>query len=130
MGEVVTPAPNPGNSDIVPKGHPGGESKPAMRGYLADLTLKTPVFGDFGSPEQPHFTARQTASLYGIAVIAVAIAFAVRLALQSSLGDESRYLFFVPAVLIASGLAGLGPGLLATVLSMLLAMFVLNSSNA
>src|SRR5262249_41411361 len=46
-----------------------------------------------------------------------------------TLGDESPYLFFVPAVLVAAGLAGLGPGLLATVVSTLLAIFVVPRSH-
>ena len=45
--------------------------------------------------------------------IAIAIALGVRLALATTLGDESPYLFFVPAVLVAAGIAGLGPGLVA-----------------
>jgi two-component system, LuxR family, sensor kinase FixL len=67
--------------------------------------------------------------LYGIALAAVAIALGVRLALATPLGDESPYLFFVPAVLVAAGIAGLGPGLLATVLSTALATIVVRRSH-
>ena len=43
-----------------------------------------------------------------------------RLALTPILQDESPYLFFVPAVLVAAGIGGLGPGLMATGLGALL----------
>jgi two-component system sensor kinase FixL len=62
---------------------------------------------------------------YGLAPAAVALAFAVRAALSPVLGDESRFLFFVPAVLVASWLGGLGPGLLATGLGVLASCFFL-----
>jgi two-component system sensor kinase FixL len=62
---------------------------------------------------------------YVVAPAAVALAFLLRLALQPLLEAQSAYLFFVPAVLIAAGVGGLGPGLLATVLSWLCAYFVI-----
>jgi two-component system sensor kinase FixL len=58
----------------------------------------------------------------------VAIAFLARLALTPILGDVSPYLLFVPVVLIAAGLGGLGPGLLATGLSVVLGLFVITTS--
>jgi two-component system sensor kinase FixL len=60
---------------------------------------------------------------YGIAILAIALALAVRLALTSILGGGASYLFFLPAVLIASALGGLGPGIFATVLGLLLGLF-------
>jgi len=62
---------------------------------------------------------------YGLAPLAVAIAFLIRLALAPVLGDASFYLLFVPAVLVAAGLGGLGPGLLATGLSVVVGSLVL-----
>ena len=70
-----------------------------------------------GSPKMP-------AANYVIAAILVGAAIALRFALAPYADDQSRYLFFVPAVLIASGLGGLGPGLVATALS-LAAVFAL-----
>jgi two-component system, LuxR family, sensor kinase FixL len=64
---------------------------------------------------------RENVPGYGFAVLALAIAFAVRVALAPVLHAASPYLFFVPAVLIAASLAGLGPGLLATALGVVLA---------
>jgi two-component system sensor kinase FixL len=57
---------------------------------------------------------------YGIAPAAVALCFAVRFAAHPVLQHDSPDLFFVPAVLIAAGVGGLGPGVLATFLSTLL----------
>jgi two-component system sensor kinase FixL len=68
-------------------------------------------------------TLRRAMSHYGIALAAVALALAVRLALASSLGDQAAYLFFLPAILIGSGLGGWGPGVFATVLGLLIGLF-------
>jgi len=60
---------------------------------------------------------------YGIAILAIALALAVKLALASVLKGEASYLFFLPAILIASALGGWGPGLLATVLGLMLGLY-------
>ncbi|HEY7551244.1 MAG TPA: PAS domain S-box protein [Hyphomicrobiaceae bacterium] len=60
--------------------------------------------------------------LYGIALLAVAVAWAARSALAPVLHQQSPYLLFVPAVLVAAGLGGWGPGLAATALSALLSL--------
>jgi len=75
---------------------------------------------------------------YGIAPTAVALALAARalLALAARalltpiLHDDSIFLYFVPTVLISAGIGGLGPGLLATALSLLAAFFVLSSASS
>jgi two-component system, LuxR family, sensor kinase FixL len=71
---------------------------------------------------------RKVAWQYGIAIIAIAAALAVRLALEPVLRGEASYLFFIPAALIASALGGLRPGLLATAtgvaLGLLLALHI------
>jgi K+-sensing histidine kinase KdpD len=54
---------------------------------------------------------------YAAVVPIVALAFAVRAALQPVLGNEALFLVFVPAVLAAATLGGFGPGVVATVLS-------------
>ncbi|PYQ25260.1 MAG: PAS domain-containing sensor histidine kinase, partial [Acidobacteria bacterium] len=59
-----------------------------------------------------------------LAPLAVVLAFVVRFMLTPMLHDESRYLFFVPAVLLAAAIGGLGPGLLATGLSAALGLVV------
>jgi two-component system sensor kinase FixL len=58
-----------------------------------------------------------------IAIIAVAVALVVRVALAPVLAGEASYLFFFPAILIASAFGGWGPGILATVLGLGLGLF-------
>jgi two-component system, LuxR family, sensor kinase FixL len=60
---------------------------------------------------------------YGIAVAATVVAFGIKLALASALRGEASYLFFLPAILIASALGGWGPGLLATALGLALGLY-------
>jgi two-component system sensor kinase FixL len=74
-----------------------------------DLPSKT------AAPARP---LSQIAAEYGFAAALVVFAFAVRLASTPVLGEQAVYLFFIPAVLIASSYGGFGPGLFATVLSL------------
>jgi len=67
---------------------------------------------------------------YGIAVLAIAAGLAVKLALAQVVRGEASYLFFVPGVLIASALAGWGPGLLATALGLFLGLFFIRDFRA
>jgi two-component system sensor kinase FixL len=63
---------------------------------------------------------------YGIAPVVVALTLAARTALAPFVPNDSVFLFFLPPVLISAGVGGLGPGLLATVLSIAAAnLFVL-----
>jgi two-component system, LuxR family, sensor kinase FixL len=66
---------------------------------------------------------RRIAWQYGVAVVAIAIGVAIKLAFDSVLRGEASYVLFVPAVLIASALGGWGPGLLATALGAALGLF-------
>lgn len=67
---------------------------------------------------------------YGIAILAIALALALRLEMASILAGEASYLFFLPAILIASALSGWGPGLLATVLGLILGLFFITDSRS
>src|SRR5262245_36909599 len=69
--------------------------------------------------------ARKPLIQYGIALLAVAVAWLAERQMLSIAGIEAPYLFFVPAVLVAAGFGGLGPGLLATALSTGLVLFVI-----
>ena len=84
-----------------------------MRAFLQDLAAKSSQAGGLGAFER-WLLARQSALRYGIALAAVAMGLAIRALFAPVLQDESPYLFFVPAVLLAAGLCGFGPGLLAT----------------
>jgi two-component system, LuxR family, sensor kinase FixL len=72
------------------------------------------------SDEAPRFIRSDVVLPYGVAILAIAAALVLRLALASELHGEASYLFFMPAILIASALGGWGPGLLATALGLVL----------
>jgi two-component system, LuxR family, sensor kinase FixL len=61
---------------------------------------------------------------YGVAVVVVALAFGLRELLAPVLLERGVFLYFVPSVLIAAGIGGVGPGLLATALSAGLVFFI------
>jgi|GraSoi_2013_60cm_1033757.scaffolds.fasta_scaffold07350_5 two-component system sensor kinase FixL len=94
-----------------------------MKTFVTDLAAKPSSEGQLSGFRHWLFV-RQEALRYALAPVAVAIAFLARLALTPILGDASPYLLFVPAVLTAAGLGGLGPGLLATGLSVVFGFFV------
>jgi two-component system, LuxR family, sensor kinase FixL len=72
---------------------------------------------------------RHVLEQYGIAVIAIAVALVIRLALSPVLGGQASYLFFFPAVLIASAFGGWGPGIVATIIGSLLAFFLVTAAR-
>lgn len=59
---------------------------------------------------------------YAVACIGVAAGVVVRLALDRLLGGTSGFLLFMPPVIVAAALAGLGPALLATALGTILGL--------
>jgi len=74
-------------------------------------------------------TARPLSVRYGVALLAVAVATLLRLGLNLLWDERLPYLVFFPAVLVSALWGGLGPGLLALVLSALAtAYFVLPPS--
>lgn len=66
---------------------------------------------------------------YGVAPIVVVLALAARELLTPELYSDALFLYFVPPILMASGLGGLGPGLLATALSLLCAVLLLGTEG-
>ena len=97
-----------------------------MRAYLADLAAKSSQDGAMGAAGR-WLLARQGIVLYGIAAAAVVVALAARVLLEPILQGQAPYLFFVPATLVAAGIGGFGPGILATVLSLALCCaFIVN----
>jgi two-component system sensor kinase FixL len=59
---------------------------------------------------------RRTLTNYGLAVAVTLLGFAVRRMLDPVLTVQATYIFFTPAIIVASAVGGFGPGLLATVL--------------
>ena len=68
-------------------------------------------------------TSDSSLARYMTATVAVAVAFALRMALHPILHDHSPFLVFTLAVVFAAWRGGLGPGLYAMALSALLALF-------
>lgn len=72
--------------------------------------------------ERWPFLFHSPVARYTVAVSAVGIVAILRLALTPLLEDNAPYLFFIPAILVAAGVGGLGPGLVATAASLALAL--------
>jgi two-component system, sensor histidine kinase and response regulator len=72
-----------------------------------------------------HERRRARLIAYGLAVLGPALTVLVRWPLEAVLGDRVVYMAFFPAVLCAAYQGGGGPGLLATVLSALAALYFL-----
>ena len=66
---------------------------------------------------QSSHTAGAVLARYGVALAAVAICFSLREVFNPALGTDSRHLFFVPAIVVASAFGGFGPGFAATISS-------------
>ena len=92
-----------------------------MKTFLTDPAESSD--GGDPSPVKRRLFSRKDVLLYGIVLLAVAAALALWIALRPILHDHSPYLLFVPAVLLAAGLGGWGPGLAATVLGALFGLF-------
>lgn len=86
---------------------------------MADLAIHSPEQGG-GKASQPMPFVRSEVGRYALALAVVIAAYALRLLLQPALHSQGTYLLFTPAVLIASSIGGLGPGLVATAASILL----------
>jgi len=67
---------------------------------------------------------------YGIAPIAVLLTLAAHALLSPTLHEDAILLYFIPAVLFSAGIGGLGPGLLATTLSVVAVFFVRDGTVA
>jgi two-component system sensor kinase FixL len=75
-------------------------------------------------------SARTRLENYAIAIIGIALGLALRIALASVLEGSASYLFFVPAILIASAIGGWGPGVFATLLGLMLGLFFVTDYRA
>jgi two-component system sensor kinase FixL len=82
-----------------------------------------PVDAPAGIPAGASLGLWDTALRYSLALACIAAAFAARLLLEPTLQDQAPFLLFIPALLIAGVFAGVGPGLLATVLSLALGLY-------
>jgi two-component system sensor kinase FixL len=72
---------------------------------------------------------------YALAAATVAVAFGIRVTLQDYLEDRAVFILFMPAILAASIAGGIGPGIVAVILSFSASLYVVGvlperSSNA
>src|SRR5476649_283426 len=63
---------------------------------------------------------RSSAMRYGVAVLAVLAAFVIRYMIYGDFQNRLVFTFFVPAAVVAVWYGGLGPGIVATILGLLL----------
>jgi two-component system sensor kinase FixL len=66
---------------------------------------------------------------YWAAAASVGLLFMLRWGLHPWLEDRASFIIFIPAVLLAAGLGGLGPGLVATGLSVILGLLLVGSGK-
>ncbi|MGO8842232.1 MAG: PAS domain S-box protein [Methyloceanibacter sp.] len=72
---------------------------------------------------------QSAAGPYWLALAAVSVLLLLRIGLEPWLHDRAAFLLFVPAVLLAAGLGGLGPGLAATALGLILGVLVVGAGE-
>jgi K+-sensing histidine kinase KdpD len=63
---------------------------------------------------------RSAGKRYGVAILAIVVAFAIRYLIYGDLQNRLVFTFFVPAAMVAVWYGGAGPGILATVLGLAL----------
>ena len=124
IDQSIPPGPPGPNSDNLPRGFPVGETDGAIAikqfGMDRDSTARAIENKSHSSLFEYGWALR-----YGVAPIMVALGLAVRSLLAPVLTSETVYTYFVPSVLVSAWLGGLGPGLVATALSVLAATFLL-----
>ena len=124
IDQSIPPGPPGPNSDNLPRGFPVGETDGAIAikqfGMDRDSTARAIENKGHSSLFEYGWALR-----YGVAPIMVALGLAVRSLLAPVLTSETVYTYFVPSVLVSAWLGGLGPGLVATALSVLAATFLL-----
>jgi two-component system sensor kinase FixL len=89
---------------------------------MANATMTTAA-RDVETTSAPRRRPRHTVIYVGSLALVV-IVFLVQWQFGPTLGDEASYLFLVPPILIAGAAGGIGPGLLATALSLGLHLYV------
>ena len=124
IDQSIPPGPPGPNSDNLPRGFPVGETDGAIAikqfGMDRDSTARAIENKSHSSLFEYGWALR-----YGVAPIMVALGLAVRSLLAPVLTSETVYTYFVPSVLVSAWLGGLGPGLVATALSVFAVTFLL-----
>src|SRR5215467_4903044 len=87
-----------------------------MRSKAGRCMADSALGKDASAPPLAAGGLRRTASNFALALAVSLLGFAVRRMLDPILTVQATYIFFTPAIIIASAVGGFGPGLLATVL--------------
>jgi two-component system, LuxR family, sensor kinase FixL len=85
--------------------------------------------GNFQRLKEAISSPQSAATHYWLAVGAVAMLFLLRIGLGPWLHGHGAFLLFIPAILLAAGAGGLGPGLVATALSLILVGIIVGVEN-
>ena len=93
------------------------QTTPESPSYLRKPGLEFPALGGGVKP-------------YAIALLAIALGFAVKLALASIVKGEASYLFYVPGILIGSAFGGWRAGLFATAVGLGLGLYSISGFRA
>ena len=86
----------------------------------APKTAAPPATGGNVQQAVPPASGRKRYNGYAVAVMLVAVAFALRFWLYGGLNNRLPFAFFLPAAMIAAWYGGLGPGMLAAAAGLLL----------
>src|SRR6478672_13154747 len=139
MRQWVPAAARSENSDDLPKGFYGGKNRCFLsRISVAECRLarsdraqhKVPFLTMIpGDTTEQHRSIgwdflRRRGMTYALVLALVAATFLARSLVAPTLGSQSLYLFLMPAVLVAGIVGGLGPGLLVTILCLVLHLYV------
>src|ERR1041385_5727611 len=89
---------------------------PPRAASLIPSDHKKRQFADWSALKRPGM-------MYAFVLALVVLTFLARSFIAPTLGTQSLYLFLMPAVLIAGIVGGLGPGLVATLLCMVLHLY-------
>ncbi|MBX6425913.1 MAG: PAS domain S-box protein [Variibacter sp.] len=95
---------------------------------MADLSIKSAT-ATLPAHERKQREQSQILLGYGLGAAAAIGGFLLRLALTPILGDQASFIVFIPAALIAAGIGGLGPGLAATALGLVLGVLLFDSGS-
>jgi two-component system, LuxR family, sensor kinase FixL len=122
------------NSDNEPKENPVAEEIVLRRLLAAGARFRNENTGfmtqlNLGSAETiwgvfVQDAMRRRLPVYVLSIALVALAFALRALVADTLGNQALYLFLVPPVLLAGVVGGWGPGVLATIVCLVVHLYV------
>lgn len=95
---------------------------------MSQLSVQSDA-GLFEKVRNAIFAPESAAAPYWLALCATALLLALRAGLHPWLEDHAAFLLFIPAILLAAAAGGVGPGLLATGLGLLLGLLFVKGTG-